>query len=216
MEVPMTTLWIDKYEPKTLDEMVLNRRTRSKLVKVMRDCPHVILYGGVGIGKTTFTKIFFKKFRHVYISGKKGVAVIRDEVKAFAVGDYLGTFFADPEDMDIRYVIINEADWLSDDSQAELRMIIEDNQQKTRFAFITNEKDKLQDQIRSRCREVEFEKADHREVVEFIKRILHGEGVTDNHVGNLVNQVWQHHPGDIRRIIEFAQSQVVDGKLDLI
>ena len=155
----MSTLWEDKYEPKTLDEMILHWKTRANLLTVMRDCPHVILYGQPGTGKTTFTKIFFQTMNYLRISGKKGIAIIRAEVEPFAKGDYLGAFFHIHGETPIRYIIINEADWLNEDCQAELRTIVEDYQTKARFAFITNEVDKLTDQIRSRCREIEFEKA---------------------------------------------------------
>lgn len=216
MEIPMTTTqWIDKHEPATLEDMVLNTKTRAKLVNVMRDCPHVILFGAPGMGKTTFCNVFFKKTNHIYISGKSGVAVIREKVKQFAMVGNLDTFFSsDSPQPSIKYVIINEADWLSDDSQAELRTIVEEFQKITRFAFITNEVDKLQEQIRSRCVEVEFEKAQPKDVVEFVRRILVAEGVSDEHLGNRVNLAWQHYPGDIRRVVNWIQSLVVDGKLD--
>lgn len=209
----MTTLWIEKYEPQTFEEMVLKPATRAKLQAVMRDCPHVILYGLPGSGKTTFAKVFLKKMKHIYFSGKKGIAIIREEVEPFAKGDLVNVFFPDPEEPALQYVIINEADWLSDDAQAELRMIMEDYQGKTRFAFITNNIDKLQDQIRSRCIEVEFEKANVKDVVEFVRRILAAEGVSENHVANRVNQIWQGCPGDIRRVLNAIKNMVADGRI---
>lgn len=209
----MTTLWIDKYEPKTFEEMILNPETKTGLQAVMRDCPHVILYGLPGCGKTTFAKVFLKKTNHIYISGKKGVAVIREKVEPFAKGDLVNVFFPDPDEPAVRYIIINEAGSLNDDCQEELRMIMEDYQGKTRFAFITNDIEKLQDQIRSRCREIAFEKPQPRDVVGFVRRILLAEGISEDNVGNRVNQIWQNYPGDIRRVLNRIQSMVVDGRI---
>jgi DNA polymerase III delta prime subunit len=194
--------------------MILRPATRAKLQAVMRDCPHVILYGLPGCGKSTFANVFLRKIDNIYISGKSGIDVIRDKVKSFAQVGNVSTFFeSDSPQPSIKYCIINEADWLSDDSQAELRMIIEDYSRITRFAFITNEIDKLHDQIRSRCIEVEFEKAEPQAVVEFVRRILAAEGISDDHVANRVNQIWQGCPGDIRRVLNGIQSMVVDGRI---
>jgi DNA polymerase III delta prime subunit len=210
----MTTLWTKKYEPKTLDEMILHPRTRAKLQNVMRDCPSVILYGPPGTGKTTFCNVFLKKMDHIYISGKSKIDAIRGIVKSFAQSASLSSFFESnsPQPL-IKYAIINEADGLSDDSQVELRMIVEKHEKITRFAFITNEVDKLETQIRSRCAEVKFEIAAQRDVIEFVRRILIAEGVSDNHLAGQVNRIWQDHKGDIRKVIKEIQFSVVDGKI---
>jgi DNA polymerase III delta prime subunit len=209
----MTTPWNIKYAPRTFDGMVLHPRTRSKLKSVMRDCPHVILCGDPGMGKTTFTNIFLKKLEHVYISGKSGTEVVRDKVKSFvAIGNESTFCESDSPPASVKYCIINEADWLSNDSQAELRMVMEDFEHATRFAFITNEVAKLQAEINSRCVEVEFEKADINDVMEFVRKILLAENVSDNHLENRVSRIWQHHQGDIRKVVKEIQASVVEVK----
>jgi len=49
-----------KYEPKSLDEMVLNSKTRAQLKKIFEDVPNTILYSSPGMGKGVFAIILLK------------------------------------------------------------------------------------------------------------------------------------------------------------
>ncbi|CAL5223322.1 g5817 [Coccomyxa viridis] len=48
-------LWIDKYRPRTLDDLVINKDFGESLKKLVSsgDCPHLLFYGPPGAGKKT-------------------------------------------------------------------------------------------------------------------------------------------------------------------
>ncbi|CAN1263859.1 Replication factor C subunit 3 [Linum perenne] len=48
-------LWVDKYRPKTLDQMIVHEDIAQNLKKLVaeQDCPHLLFYGPSGAGKKT-------------------------------------------------------------------------------------------------------------------------------------------------------------------
>lgn len=48
-------LWVDKYRPKTLDQIVVHEEVAQNLKKLVteQDCPHLLFYGPPGSGKKT-------------------------------------------------------------------------------------------------------------------------------------------------------------------
>ncbi|KAJ4832643.1 Subunit of heteropentameric Replication factor C (RF-C) [Turnera subulata] len=48
-------LWVDKYRPKTLDQVLVHKDTAQNLKKLVseQDCPHLLFYGPSGSGKKT-------------------------------------------------------------------------------------------------------------------------------------------------------------------
>ncbi|RVW35176.1 Replication factor C subunit 3 [Vitis vinifera] len=48
-------LWVDKYRPKTLDNLIVHDDVAQNLKKLVteQDCPHLLFYGPPGSGKKT-------------------------------------------------------------------------------------------------------------------------------------------------------------------
>ncbi|KAJ6422571.1 hypothetical protein OIU84_027523 [Salix udensis] len=48
-------LWVDKYRPKTLDQVIVHQEIAENLKKLVteQDCPHLLFYGPSGSGKKT-------------------------------------------------------------------------------------------------------------------------------------------------------------------
>ena len=82
------TDWNKKYEPKELDEMILNPAVRVKLENIFRTPQNVTLYGAPGVGKGTYTNIFIKKNGcydlRINASKETGIDTIREKVSSFA------------------------------------------------------------------------------------------------------------------------------------
>jgi replication factor C subunit 1 len=67
----MNQLWVDKYKPQTLDDIVGNRKTVAAIdnyVSILKDNPKLLKFmlitGDTGIGKTTIAKLLFKKHNY--------------------------------------------------------------------------------------------------------------------------------------------------------
>jgi replication factor C small subunit len=83
----------------------------------------------------------------------------------------------------------------------------------TRFILTCNYVERIVDPIQSRCQPFQIVPPSRKEVASHLYNILHEEEVDFqiDDVGTLVNGGYP----DIRRIINFAQRQVVDGKLSI-
>lgn len=84
-----TNLWVEKYRPKTLDNLILPPKTRKIVEDFGKDVPHLLLVGRPGTGKTTLAKILADdvlKCDYIYInaSDENGVDTIREKVIGFA------------------------------------------------------------------------------------------------------------------------------------
>ena len=55
----ISDIWCEKYRPSTLDEIVLDKNTRSyfNTVQSEKNIPNVLFVGKPGIGKTSLAKI---------------------------------------------------------------------------------------------------------------------------------------------------------------
>ena len=84
-------LWVEKYRPSTLDEIVLTEDNREVFQRVGEDedVPNLLFVGNAGIGKTSLAKIITKdilKCQYLYInaSDENGIDTIRTKVVHFA------------------------------------------------------------------------------------------------------------------------------------
>ena len=210
MEKLEHTLWVEKYRPTTLDTYIGNEHLKSKVSRYLEsgDLPHLLFYGRAGTGKTTLAKLLVNNIEcdHLYInaSDETGVQNVRDKMKGFA--STIGF-------KDSKIIILDECDYISPNAQAALRNIMEVFSKHCRFILTCNYVERIVDPIQSRCQPFQIVPPSRKEVASHLYNILHEEGVDFqiDDVGTLVNGGYP----DIRRIINFAQRQVVDGKLSI-
>ena len=208
MEKLEHTLWVEKYRPMTLDTYIGNEHLKSKVSRYLEsgDLPHLLFYGRAGTGNTTLAKLLVNNIEcdHLYInaSDENSVDTVRNKVRSFA--STIGF-------KDMKVIILDECDYITPNAQAALRNLMETFSKHTRFILTCNYVERIVDPIQSRCQPFQIVPPSRKEVASHLYNILREEGVDFqiDDVGTLVNGGYP----DIRRIINFAQRQVVDGKL---
>jgi DNA polymerase III delta prime subunit len=170
------------------------------------DLPHLLLYGKAGTGKTTLAKILVKQiecdFIYVNASDVRRVDDLIPKVRNFA--STIGF-------KDKKIIILDEVDYISGHSQAALRNLMETFSRHCRFILTCNYVERIIDPIQSRCQSFQIIPPSRSEVAQRMVQILKEEDVVYE-LDDLKILVNSGYP-DIRRVINSAQRQSIDGKL---
>ena len=202
------SLWVEKYRPMDLSTYVGNEHLKEK-VKVYlesEDVPHLLLYGKAGTGKTTLAKIITKNIDcdYMYINAS-------DENKVDDVRNKIKTFASSVGFKSLKVIILDECDYLTPNAQAALRNLMETFSKHCRFILTCNYVERIIDPIQSRCQSYKVVPPSRKEVAQQLVYILKEENCTFelDDIALIVNAGYP----DIRRVINSAQRQIVNGKL---
>jgi len=210
LETITHSLWVEKYRPKDLTTYIGNEHLKSKVSIYLEseDVPHLLLYGVAGTGKTTLAKIITNNidcdYLYINASDENNVDNVRTKIKNFA--STIGF-------RELKVVILDEADFLTPNAQAALRNLMETFSKHCRFILTCNYVERIIDPIQSRCQPYKIVPPSRKEVALQLKNIFETENVTFK-LDDLVMIVNAGYP-DIRRVINSAQRQVVDGELKI-
>ena len=202
------SLWVEKYRPDTLEGYVGNEHILEK-VKIYiqnEDVPHLLLYGQAGTGKTTLAKIITNQIdcdlMYINASDENSVDAVRDKIRGFASSMGFRKW---------KVIILDEADYLTPNAQAALRNLMETFSASTRFILTCNFVEKVIDPIQSRCQTFAITPPSKKDVAKRLNDVLTTEGI-EFEMSDLATIVNSGYP-DIRRVLNAAQRQVINGKL---
>ncbi|PLW35019.1 hypothetical protein PCASD_15338 [Puccinia coronata f. sp. avenae] len=206
-EVP----WVEKYRPVVLDDITGNSDTIERLKVIARDgnCPHIIISGAPGIGKTTsilclahalLGDSYKEGVLELNASDERGIDVVRNKIKTFA--NTKVTLPAGRHKM----IILDEADSMTAGAQQALRRTMEIYSNTTRFALACNNSSKIIEAIQSRCAILRYGKLGDQEVLRRLVEIADTERVqyADEGLAALIFSA----EGDMRQAINNLQSTV--------
>ena len=204
------SLWVEKYRPTDLSTYVGNEHLKEK-VKVYlesEDVPHLLLFGKAGTGKTTLAKIVVNNIDcdYMYINAS-------DENKVDDVRNKIKTFASSVGFKSLKVIILDECDYLTPNAQAALRNLMETFSKHCRFILTCNYVERIIDPIQSRCQSYKVVPPSKKEVAQQLVDILDKESnlYKLDDVALIVNAGYP----DIRRVINSAQRQIIDGKLTI-
>ena len=203
-------LWVEKYRPTTLENYVGNQQLKDTVKSFIDkgDVPHLLFYGTAGTGKTTLAKAITHNVEcdvlYVNASDENSVDNVRNKIKGFASSAGF---------KDLKIIILDEADFLSQEAQAALRNMMETYSLTTRFILTCNYVEKIIPALVSRCQTYKIEPLSKKEVAIHINNILTKEQVKCV-PGDLAYIVNSYYP-DIRKILNYTQQSVLNGEVKI-
>jgi replication factor C small subunit len=204
-------MWVEKYRPKNLDEVVGLHDILESLKAFMKNpktMPHLMLAGVPGTGKTTIALAIahelyganWKSFTlELNASDERGIDTVRERIKDFS--RYSRTGFGN---IPFALIILDECDQMTGPAQTALRRIMEIGSRTSRFILICNQSSKIIEPIQSRCAIFRFSHIDKQAMKDHLMCIAKKENV--NLLPEAAERIVDFSEGDLRHAINALQT----------
>src|SRR5665648_130360 len=204
-------MWVEKYRPKTLNDVVGLKDIVESLKAFMKNpkiMPHLMLAGIPGTGKTTIAlaiahKLYGQNWKSFTLelnaSDERGIDTVRDRIKDFS--RYSRSGFGD---IPFALIILDECDQMTGPAQTALRRIMEIGSRTSRFILICNQSSKIIEPIQSRCAIFRFSRLDKQAMKEHLQCIAKKEKVTL--LPEAAERIVDFAEGDLRHAINALQT----------
>ncbi|MGC8546147.1 MAG: replication factor C small subunit [Thermoplasmata archaeon] len=203
----MEDLWIEKYRPKKLDEIIGQQVVVGRLKSYIsqKNIPHLLFSGPPGTGKTTtamalarelFGESWKENFLELNASDDRGIKMVRETIK-----EYSRIMPSNP--LGFKILFLDEADYMTDEAQAALRRTMENFTKTTRFVISCNYSSKIIEPIQSRTAIFRFKGISGEDMVHALENILKKEG--KEYEKTSLEVIAEMAYGDMRKAINILQ-----------
>jgi DNA polymerase III delta prime subunit len=209
-------LWVERYRPHTITEAILPSKLKQTLQSFVDsgNIPNLLLSGRPGIGKTTAAMAMLDELGYDYIminaSLEGNIDTLRTKIQDFASSvSFSGNR---------KYVILDEADYLTNATQPALRNFIEQYSSNCGFIITVNNKQRIIDALHSRFSTIDFQIPKEEKAIlakQFFVRIveiLNKENIKYEKAA-LVNLIQKYFP-DWRKTLNELQRYSASGVID--
>lgn len=210
----MKQLWVEQYRPRSLDDYVwVDLEMRATVEHWLKDgaLPHCLFSGAPGTGKTSLAKLLFRQLGipdgdilYVNASRERQIDAFQARVVNFVDAWALGP-------SGIKYVLLDEADKMSQTAQGLLRNEMETYSDVCRFVLSANYPQKIIPALHSRLQQLHFPSLDKDDYTMRVASVLDTEGVAFE-PEILIDYVEQTFP-DLRKCINLCQQRSTNGVL---
>ena len=209
--------WIEKYRPQEITDVILDDSNNIIINNIIskRYFPNLLFYGPPGTGKTTtiinLIKAYFngENFNnsviHLNASDDRGIDVIRNQIYNFV-------HFKQIFDNKLKFVILDEVDYMTKSAQNTLRQIIKDYGN-VRFCLICNYISKIVKSLQNSFLKLYFYNNDTMKVFDFMDKINTMERLNISKEG--LHVLISYYGTDIRSMINHLQSMQSKSQISL-
>ena len=210
-----TVPWVEKYRPTKINNIVLNTYNKiifSNMITTNR-FPNLLFYGPPGTGKTTTIINLIREYQlkynehnldlylHLNASDERGIDVIRGQIQQFVLSNSL---FKEG----IKFVILDEVDYMTKAAQQALKMLIQDVQGNVRFCLLCNYISRIDESLQSYFMRVHFDNLPIPDILQFLQLINTSEKLALS--TNALQYVQKSFLSDIRSMVNFMQANHVE------
>lgn len=215
--------WVEKYRPQTIKDITYQNEIVSSLETSIanNNIPHLLMYGPPGTGKTStiiaccrqlFGPLLFKeRIYQLNASDERGIDAVRNKIKMFSKRmsntdrlRFSKEYLAKYPCPDIKIIILDEADSMTREAQAALRMIMEKYYKITRFCIICNYINKIIEPIISRCVLFRYKPLNKESIFGKLANICKLEDI--KYMDGDLDMLIKISKGDMRKAITYLQS----------
>ncbi len=213
-ELTSKYLFVEKYRPSKLEDVVLPEDYRKQIQKYIDDkeIPHLLLIGAPGSGKSTLARILVNHILDseddcllLNGSASTGVDIVRGQIEDFLKCQTFGNSKS-------KIVFIDEFDYMSQNAQSALRNMMETYNEYGRFLCTANYKSKIIDPLHSRFTTFEFKKLSKDYIVKYCEKILISEDITFNK--NFIEKLVSTYYPDVRKTVNALQGKIQGNELN--
>ena len=209
-------LWTEKYRPISMNEYVFpDENIKAKFQQFIDEgeLPNLMFVGSPGTGKTTAAKMLLNEIgtsnndiKYVKSSLNNNVDYLRDQIYNFIITPSM--------DGGLKYVLLDEADYLSPSSQSVLRHLTADYLDACRFIITANYPERIIPALHSRFQTFKIYALDKDSFTEKIVDVCLKEGVQFS-VDEIYDYYITLHYPDVRKCLNAIQQNIVNGALAL-